>query len=131
MMQNKLGKIERADLETIFTRRTGARNSKVVQGPRFGVDTAIVRIGENQGLIMASDPTSLIPTLGLRESAWLSVILTANGVATSGFLPEFAQFMLHLPHTISKEDVTRYWEHIHAFCREVGVAITGGHTGFG
>lgn len=130
-MAQKLGKIERGDLETIFTRRTGAPRPNVLQGPRFGVDTAIVRIGANQGLIIASDPTSLLPSLGMKESAWLSVALTANDIATSGFDPEYAQFVLNLPRNMSAEDLEAYWEHMHAFCRDWGIAITGGHTGFG
>lgn len=130
-MAQKLGKITREDLERIFTRRTGAHRPNVLQGPRFGVDTAIVQVGENQALVLASDPTSLIPSLGLQESAWLSVVLTANDVATSGCLPEYAQFVLNLPHSMSAEDLEAYWEHMHGFCRDWGIAITGGHTGFG
>mgnify|MGYP000850513855 CR=1 FL=1 len=130
-MSEKLGKIERSDLERIFTHKTGAISSKIIQGPQFGVDIAIVKIGDNKGLITASDPTSLIPSLGLKESAWLSVILTANDIATSGFLPQYSQFMLHLPSNISTAELEEYWGHIHDFCIEIGVAITGGHTGFG
>lgn len=130
-MTKRLGKIERNDLERVFTQKTGAISSKVIQGPKFGVDTAIVQIGDNKGLITASDPASLIPSLGLKESAWLSVILTANDIATSGFLPQYAQFMLHLPSSISTIELEQYWGYIHDFCNEIGIAITGGHTGFG
>jgi hydrogenase expression/formation protein HypE len=130
-MQDKFGKIERENLEKIFTRQTGAFCSNILQGPKFGVDTAIVRLSENKGLVIASDPTSLIPALGLKESAWLSVILTANDVATSGFLPHYAQFVLNLPNDISNADLEQYWQHIHFFCSDIGISITGGHTGFG
>jgi hydrogenase maturation factor len=129
-MQERTGKIERKHLEDIFTQKTGAHCSNVVQGPQFGVDTAVIKINEHTGLVVASDPTSLIWELGLKESAWLSVVLTANDVATSGFLPKYAQFVLNLPSTVSDAELNLYWEYIHQFCREIGVSVTGGHTGF-
>lgn len=126
----KWGKLEREILEDVLIRRTGARNKKVAQGPGFGVDTSIVKLGGGQCLVVASDPTSLIPSLGIRESAWLSVVLTANDIATSGYLPQYAQFVFNLPGTMSREDLQQYWHEIHTFCAEMGIAITGGHTGF-
>lgn len=130
-MREKLGKIDSLHLEKVFTQKTGAPNPKVIQGPKFGVDTAIVRLNRDKGLVIASDPASLIPSLGLKESAWLSVVLTANDIATSGFLPEYGQFVLNLPSSISTNELNQYWEHIHLFCLEMGISITGGHTGFG
>src|SRR5699024_8624591 len=103
---------------------------KVLQGPRFGVDTALIKTGEKTGLVAASDPTSLVPSLGMKDSAWLSVILTANDVATSGFLPEYAQFVFNFPTAMKNEELEEYWHHIHLFCKKAGIAITGGHTGF-
>src|SRR5690606_2274837 len=78
---------------------------------------------------MTSDPLSLIPTLGLQESAWLSVQLMANDMATTGFAPQYAQFVLNLPATLSAEDFEHYWRCIHQYSEQLGVAITGGHTG--
>jgi hydrogenase maturation factor len=54
----------------------------------------------------------------------------ANDMATTGFAPQYAQFVLNLPATLSQSDFHTYWGHIHRFCKEIGVAITGGHTGF-
>src|SRR5690606_17213236 len=79
---------------------------------------------------LTSDPLSLIPSLGLRESAWLSVQLMANDMATTGFAPMYGQFVLNLPATFSKPDFEAYWQHIHTFCTDIGIAVTGGHTGF-
>lgn len=100
----------------------------MVKGPRFGVDTAVIDLGDGKGLATSSDPLSLIPSLGLRESAWLSVHLLANDMATTGFAPQFAQFVLNLPADFPLESFKEYWEHIHNFCDNIGVAITGGHT---
>lgn len=126
----KAGKIERGLLEELFTPQTGFQNSKVLQGPQFGVDTALIRTGENTGLVTASDPTSLVPSLGMKDSAWLSVVLTANDIATSGFLPQYAQFVFNFPQSLKHEELKEYWHQIHLFCKKMKISITGGHTGF-
>jgi hydrogenase expression/formation protein HypE len=66
----------------------------------------------------------------LAESAWLSVHLMANDMATTGFAPMYGQFVLNLPAQFSTDDFETYWNYIHQYCKEIGVAITGGHTGF-
>lgn len=107
----------------------GAERQEVICGPAFGVDTAIVDLGDGQALAVSSDPLSLIPSLGMKVSAWLSVHLLANDMSTTGFAPQFAQFILNLPPSISQEQFAEYWGFIHEICRELGIAITGGHTG--
>lgn len=129
-MSRSVGKIDKATLQSIFAKKTGAQSTRVRQGPAFGVDTALIDLGDDKGLVVASDPMSYIPSLGAKESAYLSVVLTANDIATSGFLPEYAQFVLNLPHTLMTSDLEEYWHYIHFFCKEFGISITGGHTGF-
>lgn len=81
-------------------------------------------------MAVSSDPLSLIPNIGIDVSAWLSVQLLANDVATTGMAPQYAQFVLNLPLSHSRKEFRRYWRHIHGYCEELGVAITGGHTGW-
>lgn len=122
------GKIDSTMFGEIIAGRTGRASSRVVQGPAFGMDTAVIDLGGGDGLAVSSDPLSLIPSLGLRESAWLSVHLLSNDMATTGFAPGFAQFVFNLPAGLSREDFEEYWGHIHDQCEEIGVSITGGHT---
>lgn len=124
------GKIDRGNLDNLIQNKLGKASDKVIQKPAFGVDTGIVKTNKNQSLIVASDPASFIPALGIKESAWLTVILSANDIATSGCLPEYAQFVLNLSHNITAKELTEYWAYIHQFCADIGIAITGGHTGF-
>lgn len=125
-----LGKIDRKAFGELFGGKFGLVSDTVIQGPAFGVDTSFVKVNEVIGLVVASDPASFIPALGVKESAWLTVILTANDVATSGYLPQYAQFVLNLTHKITYDEMTQYWDYIHQFCSEIGISITGGHTGF-
>lgn len=126
----ELGKIKHAFFENAILRKSGFKRKEVSTGPGFGVDVAIIDLPGGLAMATASDPLSLIPSLGLEESAWLSVYLMANDIATTGFSPMYAQFVLNLPTYLSASDFKTYWEYIHKFCKELKISITGGHTGF-
>lgn len=123
------GKVQDGFFKEMVFPFCGAHRNEVIVGPQYGVDVAIVNLQNGLGMALTSDPLSLIPTLGLRESAWLSVQLMANDIATTGYAPMYAQFTLNLPPTLSADDFKAYWQHIHEFCSRLGIAITGGHTG--
>lgn len=123
------GKINKSEFENIFIGRLGHDRKEVATGPAFGVDVSIVDIGQDQQMALTSDPLSLIPSLGLQESAWLSVHLMANDMATTGQAPQYGQFVLNLPPSLSEEDFKTYWGYIDKFCKDLKLSITGGHTG--
>lgn len=127
--EKNTGKINSVTFGNVILPKCGYDRDEVITSPQYGVDTSVIDIGIGMGLAVSSDPLSLIPPIGLRESAWLSVHLLANDMATTGFPPMYAQFVLNLPITLSLDDFKEYWAHIHGFCREIGVSITGGHTG--
>ncbi|MCM4167554.1 Thiamine-monophosphate kinase [Arenibacter antarcticus] len=129
-MEVQTGKISPTDFKQFIEHRCGKHRQEVIAGPQFGVDVSIVGLPNGMAMAMASDPLSLIPSLGLKESAWLSVQLAANDIATTGFPPMYGQFVLNLPATFSQKDFEAYWDYIHLFCSDLGIAITGGHTGF-
>lgn len=126
--ENNSGKISSDEFTELILPHSGKKRNEVQTGPAFGVDTAVIDLGNNLGMAVSSDPLSLIPTLGLKESAWLSVQLLVNDMATTGFAPMYAQMVLNLPPGLSKTDFEEYWGYIHQFCEDAGVAITGGHT---
>jgi hydrogenase maturation factor len=123
------GKITRARFENCFAGKLGYARKEVRTGPSFGVDVAVVDLPNNQAMALTSDPLSLIPSLGLEASAWLSVHLMANDMATTGHAPMYGQFVLNLPTTLTADDFNIYWNYIHQFCAAIKVAVTGGHTG--
>lgn len=125
----KGGKIQNNFFKSRVFPYCGSIRNEVIVGPQYGVDVSVVNIGNGLAMAMTSDPLSLIPTLGLRESAWLSVQLMANDMATTGFAPMYAQFVLNLPTTLGAEEFEQYWKYIHAYCEQLGITITGGHTG--
>jgi len=127
--EDNSGKITSSFIRNVLQPQCGHHRKEVKTGPAYGVDTSIIDVGNNTGLAVSSDPLSLIPSLGLKESAWLSVHLLVNDMATTGFAPMYAQFVLNLPPEFTQKEFKEYWGYIHQFCEEGGVAITGGHTG--
>lgn len=123
------GKIDSHLFKEVLQPKCGRSRESVVQSPAFGVDTSVIDIGNGLGLAVSSDPLSLIPALGLKESAWLTVHLMANDMATTGHVPEYVQFVFNLPSDFSVNSFKKYWNYIHEFCDKIGIAITGGHTG--
>ncbi len=129
-MELKPGKIDSALFDHFIAGNCGAYRDEVLVKPQFGVDVSLVELPGNLSMALTSDPLSLVPSLGLEESAWLSVHLMANDMATTGFAPMYGQFVLNLPDTLRAEDFKTYWFHIDRFCKKIGLAVTGGHTGF-
>ncbi|NLO72367.1 MAG: AIR synthase [Porphyromonadaceae bacterium] len=129
-MESNFGKIEKDFFKQYIENHCGKERKAVTAGPKFGVDVSVVTLPNNMAMALASDPLSLIPQLGLKESAWLSVHLTANDIATTSFAPMYGQFILNLPSKFSEKEFQTYWSYISQFCEEIGLAITGGHTGF-
>lgn len=127
--EDNSGKVSAKVFKEDLLNLCGAIRQEVVVGPQFGVDTALVDLGDGNALAISSDPLSLIPSLGMEVSAWLSVHLLANDLSTTGFSPQFAQFVLNLPTELSRGAFNEYWAFIHGLCEEIGIAITGGHTG--
>lgn len=123
------GKLQIDSFNQLIYPYTGADNKMVATGPEFGVDVSLVNLPNGFTMALTSDPLSWIPTLGLRESAWLSVHLMANDMATTSQPPQFVQLVLNLPESASSHQFEEYWMYVHRYCKEIGVAITGGHTG--
>jgi len=126
---SKVGKFTVDLMEKIVFPRLGAKRREILVGPGQGLDNAIVKLGHNQVLVVTSDPFSMIPVLGPRDSAWLSVHLLASDLSTCGFPPRFMMVNFNLPPHMKDEEFLEYWEAFHKECKQLGVAILGGHTG--
>lgn len=123
------GKVSSDFFESSIYPFCGSDREEVIVPAGYGVDVALIRLPNGYEMALTSDPLSLIPTLGLQESAWLSVQLIVNDMVTTGVAPMYAQFVLNLPPSINAEQFDEYWKYIHGYCKQTGVAITGGHTG--
>jgi hydrogenase maturation factor len=125
----QFGKIGRQFFDEVIYPKLGARRAEVLVGPRHGCDNAVIGLNDEQVLIVTTDPLSIIPALGLQDSAWLTVHLLASDLATSGVAPQFAVFDFNLPPEISAKEFEAYATAIHNECEKLGIAIVAGHTG--
>ena len=107
----------------------GAASGRVRVGPGFGLDNAVISVGQGRVLILTLDPVSVIPGLGTKLSAWLSVRLIASDYTASGCDPEFATFGFNFPPEMPASDREGYLRSVGEECRRLGVSIVGGNTG--
>jgi len=126
---SKVGKFPADLMDKIVYPWLGAKRPEILVSPGHGLDNAIIGLGHNQVLVVTSDPFSVIPVLGLQDSAWLSVHLLASDLSTCGFPPRFIMVNFSLPPHMKDEEFQEYWQAFHEECKRLGVAIVGGHTG--
>ena len=114
-----IGKLDPERLEAVFS-RTGVPDEDVVQGPAYGEDTALLRIG-NELLVVNTDPVSLaterIGTIGTH--------IACNDISASGGEPRWLTAAIFLPDDSSLDAIT---DQLDAATHDIGVSIVGGHT---
>ena len=125
----RFGKPSQTFFRRVIFPRLGAKRSDILIGPKSGVDSAVVDIGNRKVLVTTTDPLSFIPELGPQASAWLSVNLVASDLTTSGLSPQYGIFDFNLPPTMKDSGFATYWDSFHRECLRLGLAIVGGHTG--
>ena len=96
---------------------------RVLVGPGVGEDCAVVDMGDRL-LIAKSDPI----TFAADRVGWYAVQVNANDVACTGGEPRWFLPTVLLPASATTDDVRAIFADISKACRDIGVAIIGGHT---
>jgi len=122
-----LGKIDRAVFEEIIYPNLGAERGDVTVGPRHGVDFGVLDVG-GKAVVIATDPVSLLPALGLERAGRLALEIVLTDVAVSGIAPSHLAINLTLPPAWSDEDLGTVWRAISDHAERLGVSIVSGHT---
>jgi len=122
-----LGKIDRAVFEEIIYPNLGAERSDVTVGPRHGVDFGVLDVG-GHAVVIATDPISLLPALGLERAGRLALEIVLTDVAVSGIAPTHLAINLTLPPAWSDDDLATVWRAISDHAERLGVSIVSGHT---
>ena len=116
-------------MDALVYRNLGEERGEVLVGPGRGLDNAVLSLTGQEVLILTVDPVSMIPSIGARKSAWLSVHLIASDFTTSGVDPEFATFSYNFPPEMSGRQVGEYLRSVGDECRRLGMAVVAGNTG--
>lgn len=101
----------------------GTQDPRVLIGPRFGEDCAVIDLG-SQYLITKTDPV----TFTSEEIGWYAVHVNANDVATMGARPRWFQVCLLFPVGTTEDTVRHVFAQIDTASQELGITVTGGHT---
>ena len=126
----KIGKIDAALFAEYLAGNLGADRSEIVVGPKNGVDAGIFSLGNGKVLIIAEDPIFPAPLLSSREFGWLTTHIGASDVAVTGVAPQFMTYSLLMPPGTPDEEFREITAGIHESCKDLGIAIVGGHTGY-
>lgn len=124
-----LGKVDKTFFDEIIYPHLGAARPEVLLGPQIGRDNAIVKLGHDQVMAVTTDPLSMIPALGPRDSAWMSVHLLCSDLATSGLPPAYAVLDFNLPPHMEAREFQAYWKAMNEEFSKWEIAIIAGHTG--
>jgi len=99
-------------------------DTRVIIGPKFGEDAAIIDVVGLRYLVTHTDPiTGACEYLG-----WLAVIVPSNDVAVEGGTPRWCEIALLLPEGIDDDSVRKIFLQVKEASVDVGVSIIGGHT---
>ncbi|RKX33375.1 MAG: hypothetical protein DRP22_00420 [Verrucomicrobia bacterium] len=97
---------------------------RIIIGPRFGEDAAVLEISRNQCLVMASDPV----TFAAARIGWYLVNVNANDVAALGADPRWITVVVLLPENADLSLAKEIVEQAADAAARLGMTIVGGHT---
>lgn len=119
-----VGKLPPRILEALLKSCRIPRSSRVIIGPRFGEDAAVIDFGEKY-LVAKTDPI----TFTAHRIGWYAVNINANDIATLGARPRWFLATLLLPEGRATARLARsIFDDILRACRALGVTLCGGHT---
>jgi hydrogenase expression/formation protein HypE len=118
-----LGKLPAEHLARLLTRHAHG-DPRIILGPGIGCDAAVIDWGDRY-LVAKTDPI----TFASDEIGWYAVHVNANDVACTGAAPRWFLATLLLPKgRTSPALVDAIFDQIADACRELDVALVGGHT---
>lgn len=122
-----LGKIDRETFDSHVASSLGADRDDVLLEPTHGIDFGVLEVG-GEAVVVATDPISILPEIGLDRAARFALDLVLADVAVSGVAPTHLAISFTLPPEMDDEAFATIQETMAAECRELGVAIVAGHT---
>jgi len=123
-----IGKVKKDFLEQVIFSKLNS-NPKILSHPKHGVDTGAIQINNEKVIVFSTDPLSIIPSIGFKNSGWLSAHILTNDFVTCGFPPEYVTLNFNLPPAINDEDFKKFWNSLIKEFDKMGISVISGHTG--
>jgi hydrogenase expression/formation protein HypE len=121
-MALKTGKLPPALLKKLL-KHSGAKDRRVLLGPRIGEDAAVVKVGKHL-LVLKTDPVTYASDM----IGWYAVNVNANDIVTRGAKPAWFQAVILLPPGSDESLAESIFKQISKAAKALNVAVTGGHT---
>jgi hydrogenase maturation factor len=119
-----VGKLPARVLRALLSGCRPPAPSRVIIGPRYGEDAAVIDFGEKY-LVAKTDPI----TFTEERIGWYAVNINANDIATMGARPRWFLATLLLPEGRSTPALARrIFRDTLGACRSLGITLSGGHT---
>lgn len=120
----KTGKINTELLDRLISVYRGKEDPRVVLGPSVGEDAAVISFTDRY-LIAKTDPITFVT----EDIGWYVVNVNANDILTRGATPKWFMSSILLPQGKATEEMLeKISSQISEACKEIGVAVIGGHT---
>jgi hydrogenase maturation factor len=119
-----LGKIPETVLKRSVLKQIGHRREEVLVGPAIGEDCSILTIGEDEVLVLSTDPiTGTVQDIGT-----LAVHITANDIASNGAEVIGIMLTILLPDGTEEAELRGAMQDMETVCKKLNIEIIGGHT---
>ena len=119
-----VGKIPESALKRSVINQIRHRRNEVLLGPGVGEDCSVIKLAEDEVLVMSSDPI----TGAIKDIGTLAVHITANDIASSGAEPIALMLTILLPEGSREEELRAMMQDMEAVCARLNIEIAGGHT---
>lgn len=119
----KPGKLPKDFLLKYIYPRCGAFDKDLIVGPIWGVDAAVIKMGDKY-LIVTSDPI----TAASKYIGWLAVNIVTNDIAVMGGSPRWMTITYLLRKRISEEEIDNIAKQVDEAAKLLNVSVIGGHS---
>ena len=121
---SRIGKLPELVLERSVLKQVRHRRPEVLKGPGVGIDCAAVTLGEDEALVLSSDPVT-----GTKEELGRHCIhVTANDLAAAGAEPIGVMLTALLPPGITEQKIREIVRDAEETCASLHMEMMGGHT---
>jgi hydrogenase maturation factor len=104
--------------------RHASPDPRIILGPRVGEDAAVLDMGDRY-LVATTDPITFVT----EDLGWYALVVNANDLAVCGAEPRWFLATCLLPEgRTTPAMVETLFDQLGAACRELEVALVGGHT---
>ena len=119
----KIGKLSEAELSELIFPNLGFLDESVLLKPALGIDSGIIRLGDNI-IVTSTDPITASSHLIGR---WV-VYVTTNDVLASGGIPRWFLLNLLLPPSTTKQEIKEIMEDVSDTLKKMRISLVAGHT---